>query len=56
MVLLYAHINKKSNTFSIKIPGKALQAALEAIELRLTRYGAVILLWEYPPRGTRSVL
>lgn len=36
MVLLYAHINKKSNTFFIKIPGKALQAALEAIELRLT--------------------
>lgn len=36
MVLLYAHINKKSNTFFIKIPGKALQAALEAIGLRLT--------------------
>lgn len=35
MVLLYAHISKKSNTFSIKIPGKALQAALEAIGLRL---------------------
>lgn len=35
MVLLYAHINKKSNTFFIKIPGKALQAALEAIRLRL---------------------
>ena len=35
MVLLYAHINKKSNTFFIKIPGKALQAALEAIGLCL---------------------